>query len=127
MKLSNLNERQLKRVISDANVALARRQKIEKAKLDIQRILIKEKFTSEELKALLSSLQAPKSSATYKTKKIRSKVKAKYQSKDGSETWTGRGRSPKWVVAICKKEGITIEEFKTRSQNLISTKNSSSL
>lgn len=32
-------------------------------------------------------------------------VKPKYQSKDGSNTWSGRGRKPKWVEAHLSQGG----------------------
>ena len=39
-------------------------------------------------------------------------VAAKFKSLDSSETWTGRGRAPKWVVGQCESEGMSIEAFK---------------
>ncbi len=40
-----------------------------------------------------------------------SKVAVKYRNKDNpSDTWTGRGRQPKWLVALLKK-GRKIEDF----------------
>lgn len=40
-----------------------------------------------------------------------SKVAVKYRNKDNpAETWTGRGRQPKWLAALLKK-GRKLEEF----------------
>ncbi len=40
-----------------------------------------------------------------------SKVAVKYRNKDNpADTWTGRGRQPKWLVALLKK-GRKLEEF----------------
>ncbi|WP_460532745.1 H-NS histone family protein [Chitinimonas naiadis] len=37
--------------------------------------------------------------------KVTKPVAAKYRSKDGSETWSGRGRKPKWVSAYLAQGG----------------------
>lgn len=42
----------------------------------------------------------------------RSAVKPKYKNPKSSETWSGRGKSPKWVLAICETEKLSISEFK---------------
>ena len=57
------------------------------------------------LDALLSDSTASKSRKVAKKKAVR-KVKPKYANpKDGSQTWSGRGRQPLWVVAHLKKGG----------------------
>ena len=41
-----------------------------------------------------------------------SKVAVKYRNpKDASQTWTGRGRKPTWLVEALKKNGQKIESF----------------
>lgn len=119
MDLDNLNSSQLKRFISEANNALSRRQKIEKAMIEIQRISKKHKLSKSDLKIVLAALQSSTASAKNKPKTARAKVEAKYQSPDGSKTWTGRGRSPSWVVEICRSEKLTIERFKSDPRFLI--------
>lgn len=42
----------------------------------------------------------------------REAVAAKYRNPNGSETWSGRGRPPRWVVEIMDASGLTIEAFK---------------
>ena len=42
----------------------------------------------------------------------RSAVKPKYKNPESSETWSGRGRSPKWVSDICEAEKLSVTEFK---------------
>jgi DNA-binding protein H-NS len=47
----------------------------------------------------------------FKTKKGRGKSSAKYVNPDDpSQTWTGRGRKPNWLLAKLKK-GASLEEF----------------
>lgn len=42
----------------------------------------------------------------------RGTVAPKYRNpKDASETWTGRGRRPRWLAAALKKRGVKIEHF----------------
>lgn len=42
----------------------------------------------------------------------REAVAAKYRNPNGSETWSGRGRPPRWVLEIMDASGLTIEAFK---------------
>ena len=127
MELTNLNIKQLKQVISEASSALNRRQKVEKAMVEIQRVAKKYKLSKEELKTALVSVRSSKAVSTGKPKSARAKVEPKYQSQDGSKKWTGRGRTPSWVVEICRSKGLTVEGFKSDSRFLIqsTTPNSS--
>ena len=113
MDLNNLDSIQLKQVIADAGSALSRRQKVEKAMAEIHRVSKKYKLSKDELKTVLVSVQSSKAISTSKPKAIRAKVEPKYQSPDGAKKWTGRGRTPSWVVEICRSNGLTIEGFKS--------------
>ena len=128
MELNSLDAKQLKQVILDASSALNRRQKVEKAMIEIQRVLKKYKLNKDELKTVLVSVQSSKAVSTSKPTSVRAKVEPKYQSQDGSEKWTGRGRTPSWVVEICRSKGLSVEGFKSDSRFLIqsTTPNSSS-
>ena len=119
MELTNLNAKQLKQVISEASSALNRRQKVEKAIVEIQRVAKKYNLSKEELKTALVSAQSFKAVSASKPKSVRAKVEPKYQSQDGSKKWTGRGRTPSWVVEICRSKGLTVEGFKSDSRFLI--------
>ncbi len=46
-------------------------------------------------------------------------VAPKYRNHASGETWSGRGRSPKWVVAIMHEREWTVEEFKQSDEFLI--------
>ena len=43
----------------------------------------------------------------------REAVAAKYRNPNGSETWSGRGRPPHWVMDIMEAAGLSIEDFKS--------------
>ena len=47
------------------------------------------------------------------------KIPFKWQSIDGKQKWTGRGMTPRWIMAILEKEKINIEEFKTDKRFII--------
>ena len=69
-----------------------------------------------EFKTLQSeSKSSPKLKVTgtpSKQKRTRAKVPPKFKSLDGSQKWTGRGRAPGWVVALCEEDNLTIDAFK---------------
>ena len=119
MELNSLDAKQLKQVISKASSALNRRQKVEKAMVEVQRVAKKYKLSKEELKTVLVSIHSSKSVSKSKPKSVGTKVEPKYQSQDASKTWTGRGRTPSWVVEICRSKGLTVEGFKSDSRFLI--------
>lgn len=119
MDLKSLNSKQLENVISEANSALNRRRKVEKALLEMQRITKKYKLNKDELTTALTALQPAKSALVRKPVAVRAKVAPKYQSKDGAKIWTGRGRTPLWVVELCQTEGLTVRAFKSDPRFLI--------
>ncbi len=65
------------------------------------------------------SRKARKTSGVAVSKKERAEVQPKYKNPKGIEVWSGRGRTPKWIVAICDELGITIEQFKKDKRFLI--------
>ena len=52
--------------------------------------------------------------------KIRAEIQPKYKDPDSGDMWSGRGRSPKWVVALLQAKGMTIEQFKASSDYHVS-------
>lgn len=126
MELNGLDAKQLKQVISDASSALNRRQKVKKAMTEIQLVSKKNQLSKDELKTVLISVQSSKAVPTSKPKSVRAKVEPRYQSQDGAETWTGRGRTPNWVVEVCRSKGLTVEGFKSDPRFLIQNRKPSS-
>lgn len=42
----------------------------------------------------------------------REAVVPKYRNPHGAETWSGRGKPPRWVVAIMQAGGLSLADFK---------------
>jgi len=96
--LNKMSIAELKKLISDAQMALAKKQevadKVRKLALD-NGLNISELVAAEKTKA----------------KKPRGKVAPKYKNpENGSETWTGRGRQPRWVASALEG-GKTLDEL----------------
>ena len=84
MSISELNE-----LISDARVALAKKQEVA-AKL---------RKLAHDNGLDISDLMATDKFQKTKAKKSRGKVAPKYKNPvNSAETWTGRGRQPRWVA-----------------------------
>jgi len=96
--LNKMSIAELKKLISDAQMALAKKQevadKVRKLALD-NGLNISDLVAAEKTKA----------------KKPRGKVAPKYNNpENGSETWTGRGRQPRWVASALEG-GKTLDEL----------------
>ncbi len=121
-ELSSLSKSQLERRIQETQAELNRRGAVSKATLEIVKILKKYNLTlgNIDLKTLeLNSKSNPKinvAGSPSKQKKTRTKVAPKFKSLDGIQKWTGRGRAPGWVVALCEAENLTIDAFKKDSR-----------
>lgn len=55
----------------------------------------------------------------YKFNKIEEKKINQEKYRFGENSWTGRGRAPKWILRICEEQGITLEEFKRLDKYLV--------
>ena len=119
MNIKDLDSKQLKQIISDASSALNWRQKIDKATSELKAVKRKYQLSNDDLRIVFRALEPSKPAPARKVKKARAKVKAKYRSQDGENTWTGRGRNPKWVVETCESKGLTLQAFKSDSRFLI--------
>jgi DNA-binding protein H-NS len=128
-KLSKLTKTQLDKMLLDTQAELSRREGVTKAEKEIRAILKKYSINigDIDLAALRPSADGSrkgKAGAKKKAKRAggkdnRASVAAKFKSLDGSETWTGRGRAPKWVVSQCESEGMSVEAFKEDARFLI--------
>ena len=116
--LSKLNKTQLEKKIIEMQNELDRRDSISKAAQEISKILKKYNLTSGDIDIKQLSSISKNNSKTKPTitpskqKKIRVKVPPKFKSLDAAQQWTGRGRAPRWVVALCEAENLTIAAFK---------------
>ena len=128
-KLSKLTKTQLNKMLLDTQAELSRREGVTKAEKEIRAILKKHSITIADidLAALRSNTDTSrkgKAAAKRKAKRAggkdnRASVAAKFKSLDGSQTWTGRGRAPKWVVSQCESEGMSVEAFKEDARFII--------
>lgn len=112
--LDNLSSSQLAKIASNLNEEIERRNAIEAAEKEINKILKTRSLTLNDLN-IMKSLQSRKASQkkTAKAKKSgRSVVAPKYFDPDSGASWSGRGRAPLWVTNLCEKKGITLKEFK---------------
>ena len=141
MNLKNLTDKELLELLNDVQAETNRRTRLGQARVEIQKVLKKYDVDSSELSFDSSKsveigtnkkrkAKKPINSASRDTQKSarningksasarpdsRSNVKSKYKNPNGTEKWSGRGRAPKWVLDICKSEGISLESFKTNS------------
>ena len=128
-KLSKLTKTQLDKMLLDTQAELSRREGVTKAEKEIRVILKKYSINigDIDLAALRSNTDTSrkgKAGAKKKAKRAggkdnRASVAAKYKSLGGGETWTGRGRAPKWVVSQCESEGMSVEAFKQDARFLV--------
>ena len=99
MDFSTLTVTQLKDLLTQIPAEIKRREKGEKAKL----IKDLEAFAAERGYNLGDLLD---SGAVATKTKVKGTVAAKYQNpSDSGQTWTGRGRQPKWVVEVIANGG----------------------
>ena len=116
--IKKLSGKELEKLINQAASELERRKRIDSLNRDIQKVLSKHKVTKAELSTLIDTLKGKYKAPKSKTSTV-TKVPPKFRNPAGTETWTGRGRTPKWVAHICGTAGISVEEFKRSTQYLI--------
>lgn len=112
--IKQLSGKELKNLVIQATSELEKRKRIEFLNKDIQKMLSKHNVTKVELEILIDTLKGTSKVSRSKARSV-AKVPAKYKSPVGSETWTGRGRTPNWVTQLCVSRGISLVEFKQNS------------
>ena len=89
LNLNKMSIAELNKLISDAQAALAKKQEVAE----------KVRKLARDNGLNISDLMTADKQKKAKTKKPRGKVAPKYKNPaNGSETWTGRGRQPRWVA-----------------------------
>lgn len=117
-KIEELNANELKTLIADAKKQLEERARLDMVALQLEKIFAKHKLKRAEIAQVMKLVaqggngRRPHPPAK-RAKTQRAKIAAKYKNPESGETWTGRGRSPKWVSAILAREAISIEQFKS--------------
>ena len=117
-KIKKLSGKELEKLINQASSELKDRKRIESLNKDFQKVLAKHKVTKAEFSTLIDTLKGNYKTPKSKTRTV-TKVSPKFRNPAGAETWTGRGRTPKWVAQICGTAGISVDEFKRSTQYLI--------
>ncbi len=90
--MSSLKELLEQRAALDAAIAETRNREAAKAITSIQTIIAEYGLTKEDIFGSKKKGQPP------------GKVAAKYQNPATGETWTGRGRAPKWIAGQAREQ-----------------------
>lgn len=103
--LNNLSVQELEDVISQANdlIEQKREEAVARARAEIEKIAASTGYSVEDLLGLRDT-RARKAVA-------RKSLPDKYRNpKDSSQTWSGRGKRPKWLQEVLEK-GAKLESF----------------
>ena len=117
--LKKLSEKDLNKLIDQAAKELEQRKRLQSISRDVNRLLAKHKVTKAELAVVTAMIRGELKSQKARPAKAVKRVAVKYRSESGSDTWTGRGVAPKWVVSACEKDNISIQEFKKSDSYLV--------
>jgi len=97
--------------LSNLSVAELLEHRVEIDKAIEERTALEKEQVLEDMKALAADRGYDFSELVF-GKKPRKKIKPKYANpKDSSQTWTGMGNKPKWIVKALEA-GSKIEDFK---------------
>ena len=116
VSIENLSSKELSELISRANQrkkVLAKRKPIAQVRAAINRVVRGSGYTMEELFGTKAAApaRARKAAGTAKKAKAGGKVPPKYRNPSNpAETWTGRGKQPRWLAAEIAG-GRKLEEF----------------
>jgi len=120
--VKKLSKKDLSLLISNASKELEARKREELILKELQKVFDKHGVSRVEKLGLVKSLakiSRPSSGSVRvqakRTNKKRVAVRPKYRHPSSRDTWTGRGRAPKWVVALCEERKITLAAFKSSS------------
>ena len=114
--INSLSARELETLINKAKkrkTTLAKRKPVAQVRRKLEQQAKAEGYTIEELFGTTGSTTTTPRSTGRVAKKARKlgKVPPKYRNPDNpEETWTGRGRQPRWLAALTA-EGRQVEEF----------------
>ena len=117
--INALSAKELETLISQARkrkTTLAKRKPVAQVRRKVAQLAQNEGYTIEELFGTAGSgtvaraPRAPRAAAT-KARKTTGKVPPKYRNPaNAEETWTGRGKQPRWLAAYTSA-GRSVEEF----------------
>ena len=112
--INSINSKELTDLISQASKrrkVLAKRKPINQVRAAVNRIVRASGYTMEELYGTKAVAPAKPRKAAGTGKKAGAKVPPKYRNPaNEKETWTGRGRPPRWLAGELAT-GRKLEEF----------------
>ncbi|HEY8612306.1 MAG TPA: H-NS histone family protein [Roseomonas sp.] len=108
INLDHLNAQELNQLIEEAKAKLAEKSKAARAAL-IEEMTEKAAQLGLSLDALIGSQAKPQTNVRRVRRDAGAQVAPKYRSPEG-ETWSGRGRMPRWLGEAVSK-GKTKDEF----------------
>jgi len=115
--INRLSAKELESLISQAKkrkTTLSKRKPLATVRKRLTQLAKAEGYTVEELfgGASAPAARAPRAAKTpAKARKAQAKVAPKYRNPDNSsETWTGRGKQPRWLAAMTA-QGRQLAEF----------------
>ena len=121
-ELDNLSNTELQKKLNELNDELQRRKAVETATQKINKILSAYglEYTDIQPRTRKPSQTKNRTKGDRSTQvgNKRTEVKPKYHDGARKNFWTGRGRAPKWVTAICEEQNMTLTEFKS-SENFL--------
>ena len=117
LKIDSLSPKELDALIPAAKkqkTRLAKRKPLAVVRKKLAAMLKAEGYTAEEVFGGTPSSAAPKAAAKAKAPRSRKslgKVPPKFRNPDNpAETWTGRGKQPRWLAAFTAA-GRSVDEF----------------
>lgn len=117
LKIDSLSPKELDALIQAAKKQksrLAKRKPLAVVRKKLAAMLKAEGYTAEEVFGGTPSSAAPKAAAKAKAPRSRKslgKVPPKFRNPDNpAETWTGRGKQPRWLAAFTAA-GRSVDEF----------------
>ncbi len=117
LKIDSLSPKELDALIQAAKkqkTRLAKRKPLAVVRKKLAAMLKAEGYTAEEVFGGTPSSAAPKAAAKAKAPRSRKslgKVPPKFRNPDNpAETWTGRGKQPRWLAAFTAA-GRSVDEF----------------
>lgn len=115
--INALSAKELESLISQARkrkTTLSKRKPLAQVRKKVALLIRNEGYTVEELFGAGAPISVPRSASKSVAKKARKslgKVAPKYRNPaNADETWTGRGKQPRWLAAFTG-EGRSLDEF----------------
>lgn len=115
VNLKALSATELQTLIQDASAHLegARKNLVKDIRAKIDALLQESGLTLDDIYHRRGVKHTKKTKATKVNNPLKgSTVAPKYRNpEDASQTWSGRGRQPRWIAEALKKRGVTLDSF----------------